>query len=126
MDHNWILQIAISFLVSGASAIGGVRYAIRTIEKRLDHQDTSISKIQCDLATKYATIDVCRDTKAGCKSDKIIATKEITDKIDRLSVDIIEQNRRREDAKDDNQRLYAEINAKLARLEARLEGILEK
>lgn len=112
-------------MVSGASAVGGVKYAMRYFEKTMDKHDRIINQIQCDMK-KYATMDGCKDSKINCRADKMVSVKDIMDKIDKLSDDVIDQNRRREDAKDENQRLYSEINARLARLEARIEAMMER
>lgn len=125
LDHNQIIQIILSVLFSGCSAIGGVKYAMRYFEKTSDKHDKQIGQIQCDMK-KYATIEQCRDSKINCRADKAVSIKDIMDKIDKLSDDVIDQNRRREDAKDDNQRLYSEINARLARLEARIEAMMDR
>lgn len=124
MDHNQLLQLILTFIMSGASAWGGAKYAIRYLEKTTDEHAKDINAIRCDIK-KMVSQDSCKDSKLNCRADKTVSVKEIMDKIDRLSVDVIEQNRRREDAKDDNQRLYMEISNKLARLEARLEALID-
>lgn len=124
MEHSQLLQILLAFVISAASAWGGAKYAIKYLEKTTDNLTRTIQTIQCDMRN-YARIEQCRDSKINCKTDKVANIKEITDKIDKLSMEVIDQNRRREDAKDENQRLYSEINARLARLEARIESLME-
>ena len=124
MEQNQVFQLILTLLMSGASAWGGAKYAIRYLEKTTDAHAKDISSIRCDIK-KMVSQETCKDSKVNCRADKQISVKEIFDKIDRLSVEVIEQNRRREDAKDDNQKLYVEISNKLARLEARLEAIID-
>ena len=124
MDHNQLFQLLITLVMSGASAWGGAKYAIKYLEKTAEKHDTAISALQCDLK-KFATIESCKESKVNCRTDKALSVKDIFDKIDRLSEEVIEQNRRREDAKDENSKVYLEISSKLARLEARIESLME-
>lgn len=124
MEHSQIFQIIIAFIVSAASAWGGAKYALKYLEKTTDCLTKTVEALQSEIK-KCATVDQCRDSKINCRADKLANVKELTDKIDRLANDVLDQNRRREDAKDDNQRIYLEITNKLARLEARLEALLE-
>lgn len=124
MEHNQFYQIILAFVISAASAWGGARYAIKYLEKTTDNLTKTIHAIQCDMKN-YARIDHCRESKINCKADKVSNIKEITDKIDKLSREVIDQNRRREDTKDENQKIYLEITTKLARLEAKIESLME-
>jgi hypothetical protein len=124
MDHSQILQLLLTFTLSGASAWGGAKYAIKYLEKTSDKHEGIIRQLQCDFK-KLITIDQCKDSKINCRADKVSSVKDILDKIEKLSDEVIEQNRRREDSKDDNTKLYMEISARLARLEARIETVME-
>lgn len=123
MDHNQILHLLVTFALSGASAWGGAKYAIKYLEKTADKHDKIINQLQCDFK-KVITIEHCKDSKVNCRADKAVAVKDILDKIEKLSDDVIDQNRRREDSKDDNTKLYMEISERLARLEARLDAVM--
>lgn len=124
MDHSQVIQLLITFVLSGASAWGGAKYAIKYLERTADKHDGIIRQIQCDMK-KVTTLEQCKDSKINCRADKLSSVKDILDKIEKLSDDVIEQNRRREDSKDDNTKLYMEISARLARLEARIESVME-
>lgn len=125
MEHSQILQILLTLALSGTSAWGGAKYAIRYLEKTTEKHDKMLSQIQCELK-KVPTMDQCKESKVNCRADKVVAIKDILEKIDKLSDDVVEYNRRREDAKDDNTRLYTDISNRLARLEAKLESVMEK
>lgn len=124
MDHSQLFQFLIAFVVAAASSWGGAKYAIKYLEKTNEKLSKSIDSIRCEM-TKFATIDQCRESKVNCRVDKSESVKDIMVKIDKLSKDIIDQNRRREDAKDENQKIYLEITNKLSRLEARIETLME-
>lgn len=120
-----ILNILITLSVSGAAAWGGAKYALRYLEKTSETLERAINDMRDDLK-KTVTIDMCKDSKSLCRAEKSLASNDITGKIDKLSKDVLEQNRRREDAKDENTKLYFEIGNKLTRLEARLETLLDQ
>lgn len=120
-----IINTLITLLVSGAAAWGGAKYALRYLEKTSENLERSINSLREDLK-KTVSIDMCKDSKTVCRAEKTLLNGDITSKIDKLSKDVIEQNRRREDAKDDNTKLYFDIGNKLTRLEARLETLLDQ
>lgn len=124
MEHSQILQVLVAFVISAASAWGGAKYAIKYLEKTTDNLTKTIQTLQCDMKN-YTRIESCRDSKVNCRADKTANIKEITDKIDKLASDVLDQNRRREDTKDENQKMYLEITNKLARLEAKIESLME-
>ena len=124
MEHSQLFNFIFPVLISAASAWGGAKYALKYLEKTTDKLSRAIDTMRCDMQ-KFATIDQCRESKINCRADKTANIKEITDKIDKLSRDVIDQNRRREDAKDENQKIYLEITTKLARLEAKIEALME-
>lgn len=124
MDHAQLLQAILSILLSGVSAIGGVKYAIKYFEKTADRHDKIINQLLCDMK-KFTTHSDCKDSKIACRLDKSTSVADIMSKIDSLAKEVIEQNRRREDTKDENSKMYFDIAQKLTRLEARLEVFLD-
>lgn len=119
-----IMQTVITLAVSSISAWGGAKYALRYLEKTSDKLEKDMDIMRCEMK-KVISIEHCRDSKLACRADKSNSVAEIFQKIEALRAEVIEQNRRREDAKDENTKLYFEIANKLTRLEARLENILE-
>lgn len=124
MEHNQLFQLLITFVMSGASAWGGAKYALRYLEKTTDKHDKAIQAMQCGMQ-KLVSLEHCKDSKVNCKADTVVRITELLSKIDKLSVDILDQNRRREDSKDENQKVYLDISNKLTRLETKVESLLE-
>lgn len=122
--ENQLIQILIPVACSALSAIGGVKYSIRYFEKTSDRHDKVLNQLQCDMK-KFTTQDQCKDSKINCRADKAKSIEDIMDKIDSLAKDVIEQNRRREDAKDENSKVYLDIATKLTRLEGKIESLFK-
>lgn len=124
MDHSQLFNLVFPIIISAASAWGGAKYALKYLENTTDKLSRAIDTMRCDMQ-RFVTLDQCRDSKVNCRADKAANVKELTDKIDKLTRDVLDQNRRREDAKDENQKIYLEITTKLARLEAKIESLME-
>lgn len=124
MEHSQLFNLILAFIVAAASSWGGAKYAIKYLEKTNDKLSKSIDNIRCEMS-KFATVEQCRDSKINCRADKSSSVKDIMAKIDQLAKDVLDQNRRREDAKDETQKIYLEITTKLARLEAKIESLME-
>lgn len=120
-----IIQTVVTLVASSASAWGGAKYALRYLEKTSDKLEKDMDSMRVEMR-KVITIDHCKESKIACRADKSNSVADIFAKIDSLRAEVIEQNRRREDAKDENTKLYFEIANKLARLEARIESLMER
>lgn len=120
-----IIQTIVTLVASSASAWGGAKYALRYLEKTSDKLEKDMDTMRVEMR-KVITVDHCKDSKIACRADKTNSVAEISTKIESLRGEVIEQNRRREDAKDENSKLYLEISNKLARLEARIESLMER
>lgn len=119
-----IVNLLISLAISGATVYGGTKYAIAHLEKSSDKLEGDINGIRCELK-KCATHDSCKENKLACRAERSVSMTDVLAKIEALRNEVIEQNRRREDAKDENTKLYYDIANKLTRLEARLESVIE-
>ena len=120
-----VIQTIVTLVASSASAWGGAKYALRYLEKTSDKLEKDMDSMRVEMR-KVITIDHCKESKIACRADKSNSVSDIFAKIDSLRAEVIEQNRRREDAKDENTKLYFEIANKLARLEARIESLMER
>jgi len=120
-----LIQTFVTLIASSFSAWGGAKYALRYLEKTSDKLEKDMDLVRSELR-KVTTVDQCKESKMACRADKSTSVSEIFTKIEALRADVIEQNRRREDAKDENTKLYFEIANKLARLEARIESLMER
>lgn len=113
MEHEQILQIVFTLALSGATAWGGAKYALRSHEKM-------ITELQKDIK-KMVPFDFCRNERVDCKDDRKTISLELSARFKELSAQIISSEERRHEATNQNQRLYSEILGKLTALETKLD-----